>query len=349
MTPKMRRDFESAWPDLSRRVERLLARKRIPISQRDDVLQETALRLIKMWDRVEPNLLPSLTTTITLNLIRDESRRRKTQGILAEIPELAEPGDVEAAGLARIELEKVRTAMNQLSPAQQSALLREIGDGAVAFSGTPDAEKMLRLRARRKLQAAIQKVSGLFLLRVRKIAEIFQAIGNGREAWVQGLSCVGCVAIGLMIAVPGGSLVRTAKADTLGPSVERKSAVTTLGVSAPVKRAVDSGATMARARNIERVDMVKNRPEAPASGDGEPTGTTGPGGTGGSKRPPPGSDNPLPIDPPDAQINPDDVPVPIDDAPDVPDIPAPDLPAPAPIDPLDTVKDTVEDLKVPGV
>ena len=312
-------------------------------------MQETALRLIKMWDRVEPRLLPSLATTITLNLLRDESRRRKTQDILAEIPELAEPGTVEAAGLARIELEKVRTAMTQLSPAQRSALLREIGDTAASFPGTPDAEKMLRLRARRKLQAAIQKVSGLLVLRVRKIAEVLQAAGNGREALVQGLSCVGCVAIGLMIAVPGGSLVQSARADTLPRAGAGKSALSTLGVSVSAKRVVDRDATSARPRNIERGDVVKNQPEAPDSGSRR-TGPADTDTTGGSKRPRPTSDNPLPIDPPDAEIDPDDVPVPVD-TPDIPDVPAPGVPAPAPIpvDPVDTVEDTVEDLDLPGV
>src|SRR5918992_3227117 len=125
MTPTMRREFEAQWPMLATRIQRLLARKGVPSEKRDDLLQETALRLIGMWHKVDPQRIEALATTIVLNLMRDELRKKKSSDVVAQLPEVPEPCDVEAAGIARVELERVRVAMASLSPSHRSALLRE--------------------------------------------------------------------------------------------------------------------------------------------------------------------------------------------------------------------------------
>jgi hypothetical protein len=209
MTPKMRRNFEASWPELACRVDKMLRRKKISDARRDDILQETALRLIQMWDRVDPRRAASLAVTIALNLMRDESRRKKGIELVGDVPEIAAPLDVETAGLARVELGRLRLAMDRLSPAQHAALLREIGNGN-GRNGTPASEKMLRMRARKKLRRILERVSAPLLLRLRKSADLLHFAGAGStENLLQGLACIGCLTLGLSVAVPQLSMPQT--------------------------------------------------------------------------------------------------------------------------------------------
>ena len=353
MTPTMRREFEEQWPALARRVERLLARKGVPSEKRDDLLQETALRLIGMWPKVDPYRIEALAATIALNLLRDEHRRKKSSDVVAQVPELAEPCDVEAAGMARVELARVRTALASLSPKHRYVLLREVGDASVTMV-SQDAEKMMRMRARKKLQAAMQKVSGLLIFRLRRFADSINGVFfGGREALLQGLSCVGCVAIGLMVGVPNSSLVRPAHAAD-APKLEyaqrgaatRTTSAGDLRQSSPRTRAgvlaVDSKRP-ARNQMVTIKEQDQDRKNLPPEGpiEGDPP----------KKKTPP-SGGVLPVDPPDTGIDPSDIPVPAaPDAPEAPEVPAP-APAPipepapgpgegAPIDPIGTVKKVI--------
>ena len=355
MTPTMRREFEAQWPALATRVERLLARKGVPSEKRDDLLQETALRLIGMWHKVDPHRIEALATTIALNLLRDELRRKRSSEIVAQIPELPEPCDVEAAGMARVELARVRTALASLSPRHRSVLLREVGD-AGASGLSQDAEKMMRMRARKKLQAALQKVSGILIFRLRRFADAVNGVFfGGRDALLQGLSCVGCVAIGLMVGVPSSSLVRPAHAATAPQlEIDQSDHAGATAASAEVLHRSDArtraGVLASIAKKPARNEVVEPDdrkggapvdPEQPIAGD-NPKKKTPPSGTG------------LPVDPPDTGIDPDDIPVP--DAPDAPEVPNPapaPLPAPqppgegAPIDPIGTVEDVIDSVRPP--
>ena len=53
MSPEKKRDFEAEWPLLARRLRFFLGRKHVPHAQQDDLIQDTALRLYKMWDSVD--------------------------------------------------------------------------------------------------------------------------------------------------------------------------------------------------------------------------------------------------------------------------------------------------------
>lgn len=347
MTPTMRREFEAQWPALATRVERLLARKGIPSEKRDDLLQETAVRLIGMWHKVDPHRIEALATTIALNLLRDEIRRKKSSDVVAQVPDVAEPCDVEAAGLARVELARVRTAMASLSPKHRSVLLKEIGDGGLS-GVSQDAEKMMRMRARKKLQAAMQKVSGLLIFRLRRLADSVNGVFfGGRDTLLQSLSCVGCVAIGLMVGVPDASLIRPAHA---GPAPElsvtqrdHAGLVSSNDGLRPSGSRTRAGASASAARKTARNQAVidddrrdgsnKTNLQEPIVGD-HPKKKTAPSGSV------------LPVDPPDPS---DVVPNP-PDAPGVPSVPNPaPAPAPAPpgegapIDPVGTVEDIIND------
>jgi DNA-directed RNA polymerase specialized sigma24 family protein len=325
MTPEMRRDFEKQWPMLSRRVEMFLIRKGIPASRRDDILQETALRLIKVWNQIDPfRSVPALATTIALNLVRDEARRRNGAANVAELPDLPEPFDVETAGLARVELARVRIAMTQLSPAQRAALLREVGSGVLQAAPGTDAEKMLRMRARKKLALAMQRVSGVLALRLRRIQDLWQVATSGvRDALFQGVSCLGCVAIGLIAGLDGNITAPAKAAPQAATNLLMPGAhVGTTDVSSKTLRSLK--------RTTAPSTKVKNQASPPAdSGKAAPKEATGAPKAKGTN--PPDEGPGLPVDVPDARVDPPDVP--INPEPPVP-VPAPpnlELPVPAPL------------------
>ncbi|MDQ4124690.1 MAG: hypothetical protein M3134_03690 [Actinomycetota bacterium] len=166
-------DFEQQWPDLARRLDTMLAGKRVPAHKRDDIVQETGLRLFRMWGQVDPERpLWALVVTIALNLLRDEARKRPEREVLGLVPDRPADQDVERAGLARLEWRRVQSAMTQLSPDHRSILMAELGDDFETSSRGPNATKMLRMRARRRLSALLDvaSASGILIgVRVRRL------------------------------------------------------------------------------------------------------------------------------------------------------------------------------------
>lgn len=165
--------FEQQWPDLARRLDTMLAGKRVPAHKRDDVVQETGLRLFRMWDQVDPERpLWALVVTIALNLLRDEARKRPEREVLGLVPDRAADQDVERAGLARLEWRRVQSAMSQLSPDHRSILMAELGDEYATSNRGANATKMLRMRARRRLSALLDVASAsgvVITIRLRRL------------------------------------------------------------------------------------------------------------------------------------------------------------------------------------
>jgi DNA-directed RNA polymerase specialized sigma24 family protein len=165
--------FEQQWPDLARRLDTMLAGKRVPAHKRDDIVQETGLRLFRMWEQVDPERpLWALVVTIALNLLRDEARKRPEREVLGLVPDRAADQDVERAGLARLEWRRVQNAMNQLSPDHRSILMAELGDEYATSNRGPNATKMLRMRARRRLSALLDVASAsgvVITVRLRRL------------------------------------------------------------------------------------------------------------------------------------------------------------------------------------
>ena len=164
--------FEQRWPETAEAINRMLANKGVPETERDDIVQETAARLIRLWDSIDHSrpLMP-LVMTIALNILRDSARRRTKREItLGDLPDRPGPSDVEREGLTRLDLYRVVRAMGRLSPLQRDVLLVEVSDAAAPPGRGPDALKMLRMRARRKLASILEAASaavGLLALRLR--------------------------------------------------------------------------------------------------------------------------------------------------------------------------------------
>jgi DNA-directed RNA polymerase specialized sigma24 family protein len=189
LTRDMQRKLEEQWPALATQLRSFLARRGTPYSRREDIVQETAARLVSMWERVDQQR-PAwpLVKTIALNLIRDEARKR-----LEEIPteELEMPSlDHEASMMARLELSRVRVALGVLPDSQRGALLAEMGE---VSSTRTDADKMLRLRARKRLRQLMQELPAMLPWRSKGLESGF--MGMLGEAALPGLACIACLGI----------------------------------------------------------------------------------------------------------------------------------------------------------
>ena len=211
MTPELKGEFESSWRDLHPRLRALLAARRISPDRHEDLIQETALRLYGMWERVDQTR-PSwpLAKTIVLNLVRDEFRTKRITEPLEASPEKAFDYDLEAQGIARIELERVRVALASLSELQRRALLVEIGVHPAGVAAPVD--KMTRSRARKRLASLLQDASALVSLRWLRIPDLLHGAGLLRGAGTAGIACFACLFGASVIAIGAGPLATDAGA-----------------------------------------------------------------------------------------------------------------------------------------
>lgn len=211
MTRDLQKRFEECWPGIASRLAYLLVRYRVPAAKRDDVIQETATRLVSMWENVDRSRdVWPLAKTIALNLLRDEARK-----VYEEIPTEIEgdhPSDLDRLFMARLEWSRVVTALAELSPQHRAALLCEVGEGE--RSGT-SAEKMLRMRARRSLKEALKRLPALLPARLRSL-EWGTLFGPVSQTAVPGLACVACLSL-----LPSGALVPDTQRAAIVPAEVR--------------------------------------------------------------------------------------------------------------------------------
>ena len=177
---EQKQTFEAAWPELERQLRSALTRRRVPFDAREDVLQETALRLLRSWDRILPESLWAFSLTVALNIVRDDARRRdRREQVVLDDPHIDR--DPEHEALVRIELDRVRVALTSMTERQREILLAEVGESSLLGASTP-ALKMARMRARRRLRSLIEGVSGyasLSGLRLRRwVQEVDVGLAN---------------------------------------------------------------------------------------------------------------------------------------------------------------------------
>ena len=198
--------FETSWPELEKQLRDALTRRRVPVDAREDVLQETALRLLRSWDRVRPESMWAFALTVALNIVRDEARKRERRDhSVIESP--IHEHDAEHEALVRIELERVRVALASMPERQRSILLGEVGEAAHAGVSTP-ALKMARMRARRRLRSLIEDVSGfvaLPFLRMRRwLHDADAGVANTAASMAVRLAAVATVSAMAIPAVTDG-------------------------------------------------------------------------------------------------------------------------------------------------
>jgi hypothetical protein len=334
MSPKAAAEFGKQWPDLQRRLRYFLRSRNVPASEIDDLVQEVAARLVSFWPKIDSDRpIWPLTATIALNLLRDRSRRHDAE-LPGELPDCAGHSDVADAGIARLELAAVIRAMESLSASQRNALLQVLHPESDSPS-TP-AEKMLRMRARRRLANAVGRVGAGLAFKVRRLSDNLHGFFSKAEGVTQALACTTC----LLVASAGGMtfdspLVVPAPAGEVSPSVVAGAAATKaampgaaraanedLGPSrvasadiATTRTAGTRQATAKSKRPASSTEAVKTHPgltvpNPPSLPEGDaPIPAPEPPGTPDQPVEPPSVDAPTPYSPPQPPQS--DAPVPV--------------------------------------
>ena len=264
--------FEEWWAELGEAVRAWLLRRRVPPHLVDDIVQETGLRLFKMWDEIDAMRSPrGLAFTIASNLLWDERNRRAAREVVGEVPERS-CEDVETAGIARLELARVKHAMRRLNPQQRAVLLAEIGD-AEGPSASPDAIKMMRLRARRRLTALLESApAGLFAYfkLPRRWLRAFRSAQKGSALQIPAVAVVAACTTIAVIGIPSSQ-------PATGVSLEAATATVT-----KVRAAASAGAIGIKVpapRNPTSKPVVSRAPASPGSGGSDEIRVEVPEGT----------------------------------------------------------------------
>lgn len=283
MTSDQQRQFEHMWPALALRLQRLLRRKKVAPWLQEDVVQETGLRLIRMWEQVDQTKpLWPLTATIGLNLLRDEIRKASWSDLVQAVPDAPSIENVERRGLARLELRAVGRSLKHMPDSHRDVLLAEMSDDA---PGAPDpsATRMLRMRARRKLQHLLDQASmlgvaaGTQLRRVVREAELL--IGRALPERAEALATA---AVGLLAALSIGVIMPF---DAAPPAAEAGGSASNRGISSGSvstgvgsARAAGGSATTSRSADANALGHGDRDSDGAGAGDAEAEPGTSEGG-----------------------------------------------------------------------
>jgi DNA-directed RNA polymerase specialized sigma24 family protein len=177
-----RESFDEQWPALADRLRRSLTARGVPAQDRDDVVQETALRVYRSWASLDPNR-PAwpFVITVAVNIWRDVIRERT--GRIAQVHptdhlEVTADQDVERDVLARQELASTVVAIRSLAPEQRRLLLATEDFGETGRPLRP-AERVARMRVRRQLARTVGRASAaLVLLWLRRPARTSGAVAT---------------------------------------------------------------------------------------------------------------------------------------------------------------------------
>lgn len=218
--------FEEAWPELDKRLHGALAGRRVPADLRDDIVQETALRLFRTWDTVKPESTWAFTLTIAINLVRDEIRRQQRQDP-SRLEAPSHQRDAEQDALVRIELQKVADALSVLTERQRAILLAEVGEDELT-EPEGSALKMARMRARRRLKTVVEQASAAVIFGLERMRRIFGATeamaaagasSIGRPMAAFGIAAAGVLGVwgpdtaAILGQGPGSSVTSVGRAD----------------------------------------------------------------------------------------------------------------------------------------
>lgn len=260
------REFDDVWAEMRDRLGRVLASRGVPAQDREDLLQETALRLYRVWDNLDPaQPVWPYAVTIALNLWRDSLRSAATH-VREVSPSVAYDNpddlDVERTVIARQELATVSAALRQLAP-EQRRLVLETDELTSVVRPLRAAERMSRMRVRRELARVVGRASAiaaLIWLRRPHRAQAFAA-----AAFTGALAATvfaGSPAVSVTTAAPSAPMV-------IAPAVARP-----VAVSRPVAAVAPHAARVVVVRHA--VAAPKHKPAthlvcAPASAPQTPT------------------------------------------------------------------------------
>lgn len=149
-------DFETQWPEIEAQLNRYLLKRGASREVVDEVVQDTAVRLLGCWERIDHGRpLGPLANKIAWNLLIDHHRRVPAFPVAA-IPDQCSMYDIEEHRVVRSHLKAAAEGLRQLKERDRAVLLAEVGVGHITTN------RMARLRARRRLQAIVDRVSSTF-------------------------------------------------------------------------------------------------------------------------------------------------------------------------------------------
>jgi RNA polymerase sigma factor (sigma-70 family) len=253
--------FDDVWSEMRDRLARVLAARGVPAQDREDLLQETALRLYRVWGNLDPEQpVWPYAVTIALNLWRDSLRSAATH-VREVAPVLeydnADDLDVERTVIARQELATVTAALRQLAP-EQRRLVLETEELTSVVRPLRAAERMSRMRVRRELARVVGRASAiaaLIWLRRPHRAQAFAAAAFTGALAVTVFS--GAPAVSVTTAMPPIPVV-AAPASVPVAAVTRP--VATVVRSAPVAVAVHRAAPVRHNATVQRVCAPASTP-----------------------------------------------------------------------------------------
>lgn len=158
--------FAEGWRDLSFRLRPRLSRLGISGELQQDVLQETAVRILERWDRIDHDRdLTPLAWTIARNLAVDQFRVDARTSPLEET--WTSNDETEQAVLARVTLQRTWRAIARMRTRDRHLLVAAaLGDrDEVSTSAT----KVARMRARRRLVTMLSRLPAVCPIRFREL------------------------------------------------------------------------------------------------------------------------------------------------------------------------------------
>jgi DNA-directed RNA polymerase specialized sigma24 family protein len=227
----------------------------VPADFRDDVVQETGLRLFRSWERVRPESQWAFALTIATNIIRDEIRKQgRGERIHSAAAELCTEGDVEHEAMVRLELERVRRALDVLGETQRTLLLAEVGEASTVLATAGSAVKMARMRARKRLRSILDDVSAIVIIKTDRLRRHFDEFDSSIK------TAISSVAVHATAAVTIGATAVGPVLSEVRPPVDVQMASMTPstadGISVRSAVAEMIGVDHERVRDLFRVDAA---------------------------------------------------------------------------------------------
>ena len=148
LTPERRRDLTDVWPAVAPRLHRMLRRRGVDAATAEDVVQETALRVLRTGVAFTgADDLFRWASVVGWRLAVD-TRRRESRSDPGPVPDRPSPVNVALAVEQRTALEAVGRGLRSLSDSDRSAILGPVGD-----SGPPLTRQQSVLLAVRRHRA----------------------------------------------------------------------------------------------------------------------------------------------------------------------------------------------------
>jgi DNA-directed RNA polymerase specialized sigma24 family protein len=162
--------FTEQWPVVAADLARWLARRGVPGQEVADVVQETAVRLLRRWEELDhDHPLDALARVVALNLWRDQVKAASAREVcVAALPEPSVE-HVEREVVARAEMADVLAGFAGLPEAQRELIRTAVAE---ALTGAEPARRgaafrMALMRARRALAARLTGIAALLWPRRR--------------------------------------------------------------------------------------------------------------------------------------------------------------------------------------